>query len=64
MYGVPENLNEGNSINFNVGALNQISGFTDVLSLTSFQILIADVYDDTIIDIFDLALLKKIVLTQ
>lgn len=55
---------EGNSINFNVGALNQISGFTDVLSLTSFQILIADVYDDTIIDIFDLALLKKIVLTQ
>ena len=50
---------EGNSINFNVGALNQIPGFLNPLSLTEFQLLLADVDNNNIINIFDLSELKR-----
>ncbi|NLK74076.1 MAG: hypothetical protein GX288_02155, partial [Clostridiales bacterium] len=55
---------EGNSINFNVGALNQIPGFLNPLSLTKFQLLLADVNNNNIINIYDLSELKKKLFNQ
>lgn len=55
---------EGNNVNFNVAAINTLPNYTEELTLTAFQLFIGDVNHDGKINIFDIIIINRMIVSE